>query len=170
MYISKLIIKNYRNFNDFEIKLKPFTLIIGENNIGKTNLLNAIGLIFSQDITFFKKRMLEIDDINYEAIQTFLNNVSAWNGTDELFFPEVKVEVILTGFDSSKVKEDLMKSSGDEKGKLETRKAILENQEAAISDWFIDSNFNEAKLTYHFGFRGDINKWAKEQKAKTRDR
>jgi putative ATP-dependent endonuclease of OLD family len=55
MYISKLTIKNYRNFKNFEINLKQFTLIIGENNIGKTNLLNAIGLIFSQDITFLKR-------------------------------------------------------------------------------------------------------------------
>ena len=57
MYISQIAIKNYRNFgNDlFKIDLKPFTLIIGENNIGKTNLLNAIGLIFSQEITIFKK-------------------------------------------------------------------------------------------------------------------
>jgi len=166
MYISKVIIKNYRNFNNFEIELKPFTLIIGENNIGKTNLLNAIGLIFSQDITFFKKRILEIDDINYEAIQTFRKNVSVWNEADELLFPDVKVEVILTGFDSSKVKQELRKSVVKEKEKLETRNAILENQEAAISDWFVDSNFKEAKLTYHFGFRGDIKKWAKEQKDK----
>jgi putative ATP-dependent endonuclease of the OLD family len=57
MYISKLSIQNYRNFGNkaFEIELTPFTLIIGENNIGKTNLLNAIGLILSPDISFFQK-------------------------------------------------------------------------------------------------------------------
>lgn len=140
MYISNLTVKNYRNFKDFEINLKPFTLVIGENNIGKTNLLNAIGLIFSQDITFFKKRMLEIDDINYEASQEFKKSVSCWNGIDELKFPEVKVEVILTGFDKN------------------------EDQEAVVSDWFTDATFKEAKLTYHFGFRGDIKKWAENFK------
>lgn len=37
MYISNLKIKNFRNFGDqpFMINLQPFTLIIGENNIGK---------------------------------------------------------------------------------------------------------------------------------------
>ena len=116
MYISNLKIKNYRNLEDFEIDLKQFTLIIGENNIGKTNLLNAIGLIFSQDITFFKKRQLAIDDINYEALQKFKKAVSEWNETaDDLKFPEVKVEVVLTGFD--------------------------EDQEAVVSDWFTDSSF-----------------------------
>ena len=51
MYISKLKIKNFRKFGDppFMMDLKPFTLIIGENNIGKTNLLAALSLLFSQD-------------------------------------------------------------------------------------------------------------------------
>ena len=55
MYISKLTIENYRNFDDFEITLKPFTLIIGENNTGKTDLLNALGLIFSNEVFILKK-------------------------------------------------------------------------------------------------------------------
>jgi AAA15 family ATPase/GTPase len=64
MIIETLAIENYRNFHGrFEIKLKPFNLIIGENNIGKTNLLNALALIFSPDITFFQRRSLEVDDI-----------------------------------------------------------------------------------------------------------
>jgi putative ATP-dependent endonuclease of OLD family len=145
MYISKLNIKNYRNFKEFEIDLKPFTLIIGENNIGKTNLLNAIGLIFSQDITFFKKRMLEIDDINFETYQAFKKSASEWNGLDKLEFPEVKVEVILTGFENN------------------------EDQEAIVSDWFIDDTFKEAKLTYHFGYRGEGKVWATENKEKAID-
>ncbi|MCG6171641.1 AAA family ATPase, partial [Anoxybacillus sp. LAT_11] len=63
MYISKISIKNYRNFGNkpFKMKLNKFTAIIGENNVGKTNLLDSIGLILSQDITMFKKRMLELE-------------------------------------------------------------------------------------------------------------
>jgi len=142
MYISNVKIINYRNFKNFEIELKQFTLVIGENNIGKTNLLNAIGLIFSQDITFYKKRMLEIDDINYEVLKKFKKDVSVWNGEDKLDFPNVIVEIILTGFNDNS------------------------DQEAVVSDWFIDATFTKAKLTYHFGFRGDINKWATDNKGK----
>jgi putative ATP-dependent endonuclease of the OLD family len=142
MHISNLKIKNYRNFKNFEIELKPFTLIIGENNIGKTNLLNAIGLVFSQDITFFKKRMLEIDDINYEVKEEFKKSVSEWNGVDALFFPKVEVEINLTGFDENP------------------------DQESIVSDWFTDATFKKAKLTYQFDFRGDIKKWAAEHKGK----
>ena len=73
MYIQKLIIKNYRNFGitPFVIELKPFTLILGENNIGKTNLLNAVALLFSQDIGVFQRRVLELDDFNYSTVAAF---------------------------------------------------------------------------------------------------
>ena len=35
MYISRLAIKNFRNFGDpaFVIGLRPFTLLLGENNV-----------------------------------------------------------------------------------------------------------------------------------------
>jgi predicted ATP-dependent endonuclease of OLD family len=100
MYIEKIKIKNYRNFgNDvFELELKPFTLIIGENNIGKTNLLNAIGLILSPDISFYQKRNLEIEDINYQSILTFKNQVLAETTFENVAFPEVRVDLILNDF------------------------------------------------------------------------
>lgn len=75
MLIEKVCIENYRNFDNFEIELKRFNLIIGENNIGKTNLLNALGLIFSPDMTFSQKRNLEVDDINYDVVQIFKKDV-----------------------------------------------------------------------------------------------
>ena len=56
--------------------LKPFTLILGENNIGKTNLLNALRLIFGQEIWSVRRRLLEQDDIHYATIQAFKNQVS----------------------------------------------------------------------------------------------
>lgn len=77
MYISSVTIKNYRSFGDkeFTIPLKPFTAIIGENNIGKSNLLDCIGLILSQDITMFKKRVLDVEDINTRTVDTFKKSV-----------------------------------------------------------------------------------------------
>ncbi|MGH8071620.1 MAG: AAA family ATPase [Candidatus Entotheonellia bacterium] len=68
MYISRLSIKNCRNFGDppFEIVLRPFTLILGKNNLGKTNLLAAVSVLFSQEISIAQRRSLSIDDINYD--------------------------------------------------------------------------------------------------------
>lgn len=140
MYVSKLVVKNYRNFSSFEINLKPFTIIIGENNTGKTNLLNALGIIFSNEIIFFKKRTLEIDDINYRAVYDFKEKVADNNiSVKDIEFPEVKIEVIMEDFDK--------------------------DQEAVVGDWFIDKELKKAKLTYVFTNRNPKKlDWIEEQR------
>lgn len=125
MYISKLSIQNYRTFRDFSIKLKPLTLIIGENNVGKSNLLDCIGLIFSQEVSYFKKRVLEVADFNNEVIVAFKKQVlDAAVPIEDIIFPEISIEVVLTDWN--------------------------EDQEAVIADWFSDEAFTEATLKYSF--------------------
>ena len=75
MYISRIKIKNYRNFQAFEMELKPFTVIIGENNIGKSNLMDAISLILANDVFSYRKRTLEIEDFNFECVKKFKQDV-----------------------------------------------------------------------------------------------
>ena len=61
MYISKIRIKNFRNFSNMEVLFQEgVNVIIGHNNAGKTNLLKALSLIFDQSGT----RKLETDDFN----------------------------------------------------------------------------------------------------------
>jgi len=123
MYISSLFIQNYRTFGDFEIKLKPLTLIIGENNIGKSNLLDCIGLIFGQDVSYFKRRVLEVADFNYECIYNFKKQVlDATIEPADIIYPEILVRTILKDWD------------GD--------------QESVIGDWYSNDEFSEASLTY----------------------
>lgn len=124
MYISKVKIKNYRNFKDFEIDLKQFTVLIGENNIGKSNLINGIGLILSNEISFYKNRTLELNDINYEVIQEFKKDVYEKN-IEDIVFPEVKIEIFFTDFKSN------------------------DEQIAVMSDWLLEDLIT-AKLTYCF--------------------
>lgn len=147
MIIEKLTIENYRNFRSFEIELKRFNLIIGENNIGKTNLLNALGLVFSPDITFYQKRNLEVDDINYKTVQDFKSDVERATKLEDLKdkFPEVKIEVILSGFNP--------------------------DQEAIVGDWFTgewdtDISKNKAKITYLFSvnYTKKLEEWFKKTK------
>ena len=46
MYIQKITIKNYRNFNDFTMDFhEGLNVIVGANNSGKTGLLSAINLL-----------------------------------------------------------------------------------------------------------------------------
>lgn len=137
MYISNLKIQNYRNFQNFEVDLKPFTLIIGENNIGKTNLLNAIGLILSPDISFYQKRILEIEDINHQRIRTFQKQVVEKENFIEVDFPEVRVDIIFEGMNL--------------------------DQKAIVNDWLISSEVigEKAQITYLYApsRRKELEKW-----------
>lgn len=125
MYISKLVIKNYRTFDNFTIELKPLTLIVGENNIGKSNLLDSIGLIFGQDVSYTKRRILEVSDFNYKEILRFKSQVLDFTiPIEDIILPEIFIEATLTGWD--------------------------EDQESVIGEWYSNASFSEATLTYRF--------------------
>lgn len=129
MYISNLKIVNYRNFEEFEIDLRPLTLIIGENNVGKSNLLDAIGLIFSQDVSFFKKRSLETSDFNNDIVKRLKQQILDFKiAADQIEYPIIKVEATLKDWTAE--------------------------QSSVIGDWMCAQSesgaFSEAKLTYTF--------------------
>ena len=43
MYLSKVVVQNFRNLKDLELNLsKGLNVILGENNVGKSNLIDAI--------------------------------------------------------------------------------------------------------------------------------
>lgn len=64
MKIEKLHIKGFRNFEDEEIVFQPKTLIIGANDVGKTNLLYALRILFDKSIS---EHDLELNDGDYNA-------------------------------------------------------------------------------------------------------
>lgn len=64
MNIKSIAIKNFRNFSDFNIDFsKGFQTIIGENNIGKSNLYWAIRLILDRNLSY-NSRNLDIKDFH----------------------------------------------------------------------------------------------------------
>ena len=98
MYIRTVEIENYRAFKKFEIKLSPLSLIIGENEAGKTNLFSALTLpLNSNDISFNKKR-LSVSDINRESIKDFYQAIIDDKEEDEIkdLIPKVRIEVEFT--------------------------------------------------------------------------
>ena len=64
MRIDSIHIKGFRNFDDEEIKLQGRTLIIGANDVGKTNLLYAMRLLFDKNIN---ENDLELSSSDYNA-------------------------------------------------------------------------------------------------------
>ncbi|MEA3225392.1 MAG: AAA family ATPase [Planctomycetota bacterium] len=143
MYISNLRIKNFRNFEDppFTMALQPFTLILGENNIGKTNLLAAISLLFSQEISVIQRRILQVDDINFMAVMAFKKQVADQGvETDNVVFPEVEIHATLSD--------------------------IQDEQHPVVGDWYSTTDLTEACVTYRFSVRGNFkrDKWIGEQR------
>lgn len=72
MYISKVSLRNYRNFKNskFEFK-KGINTLIGENGAGKTNLFRAIRLLLDNHLPRYSIN-LSVNDFN--------RSLSKWNG------------------------------------------------------------------------------------------
>ena len=61
MYLSRMKIKNFRNFSDLDIALDGNIVVVGENRVGKSNLLYALRLIFDPTLPD-SARQLSLDD------------------------------------------------------------------------------------------------------------
>lgn len=103
LYISRVIIKNYRNFKYIDAKLDHKQIIIGENNIGKTNFLRALQLILDPSLS---------DDDRYLEESDFYNGIEDPMGNGEII--EIKIYIsnyihnknILAQFSDATVRED----------------------------------------------------------------
>ena len=71
-YISRVIIKNFRNFKDVDVELGRNMVIIGENNVGKTNFIRALQLILDPKLSE-EDRMLDEKDF-YCGIENPIKN------------------------------------------------------------------------------------------------
>lgn len=126
MHICKMEVQNYRSLRAFTIELKPTTLIIGENNIGKTNLLNAISLILNNEIISYQKRGLSISDFNYDTVQNFKKSVADLTIiSSDIDFPTIVIEATFTDFNN-------------------------DDEEALVSEWYEDDTHKTATLKYEF--------------------
>jgi len=60
-YISRVKIKNFRNFKEINVSLNHKQVIIGENNVGKTNFLRAIQLILDRSYSDIDRELTKSD-------------------------------------------------------------------------------------------------------------
>lgn len=85
MYLSNLIIKNFRNFEYIDIPLTKNVVLLGENRVGKSNLLHAIRLVFDLSLSD-SERHLKLSDF--------------WDGCDLSKAPQIEVHLDFADFDS----------------------------------------------------------------------
>ena len=91
LHISRLRIRNFRNFADCEIDPFPApAVIVGENGVGKSNLLHALRLVLDPDLPDSARR-LRAEDIHDAA--------GGPSGPGLGGGAEVTIEVDLSGFD-----------------------------------------------------------------------
>lgn len=89
LFISRVRIKNYRNFKDVDVRLGHKQIIIGENNVGKTNFLKALQLILDPTLSD-EDRMLEESDFNDTLVNPMENK------------EEIVIEVYIENYSNNK--------------------------------------------------------------------
>lgn len=95
MYIKKVTINNYRNFQSFEALLQKLTIVIGENDTGKTNFFSALSLPLSGNQIDFNQKRLNISDINKDSILEFFASIMDEESEDEQLSKIPKVLVTI---------------------------------------------------------------------------
>lgn len=85
-YISNIKIKNFRNFKNADVSLSHKQMIIGENNVGKTNFIRAIQLILDPKLSD-EDRFLSDSDFHDSFEKPMENGV------------EIEITIEITGFD-----------------------------------------------------------------------
>lgn len=61
MRLSHLTIKNFRNFHDLDVDLGTDLVVVGENKVGKTNLLHALRLLLDPSLPDSARQLREED-------------------------------------------------------------------------------------------------------------
>jgi len=84
MYLSKLSIRNFRNFETADIPLAGNVVLLGENRAGKSNLLLAIRLVIDPTLPD-SARQLKLSDF--------------WDGCDFATTPAIEVHLEFADFD-----------------------------------------------------------------------
>lgn len=98
MYISKVKIKNFRGFESFDVDLSQVSVIVGENETGKSNFFSALSLPLSRSDINFSQKNLSVADININAIKSFFSSIISNESDSEiaLKIPRVSVEIEIT--------------------------------------------------------------------------
>lgn len=86
MRLSRIVIKNFRNFSSLDVRLGQHAVVLGENKVGKTNLLFALRLILDPSLPDSARR-LRLDDF--------------WDGLERPLKAEdvVEVSIEFSGFE-----------------------------------------------------------------------
>lgn len=89
MYISELKINGFKKFNDFSIEFNPnINVLIGENEEGKSTILEAIDIVLNQRYFLNQSTIFE-QHFNLENVEVYKRNPTIEN------LPYIEIEIFL---------------------------------------------------------------------------
>lgn len=96
MYLSRVQIKNFRNFADLDVAVGKNVILVGENRVGKSNFIFALRLVLDNSLPD-SQRQLKFSDIwdGYTTSNNQQENTIEYN-------PVVEVHLDFSDFDSDK--------------------------------------------------------------------
>jgi len=113
MRISTLEIKNYRNLDGVTIKFHPkMNFVIGENNLGKSNLLDLLNTLFNRN-SFSESDFLNCDEQIHITFSLGLSDIEQ-GFFDDLFDPNDREKINILAIQESP--DDVIKFQHQESG------------------------------------------------------
>jgi putative ATP-dependent endonuclease of the OLD family len=119
MQISYVKIENYRNFKYFETTLSKLSVIIGENDSGKSNFIKALSLPLSSNNLDYTNKRLGISDINLQSLNDFYASIKTSEPQDIIKskIPSVKITIrfteVATAYEKQIVRQWLNEKDGE---------------------------------------------------------
>lgn len=127
VYISRIVIRNYRNLSSLDVNIGPkTTCVVGENNAGKTNLIYALRLVLDTNLSSQFRQLIEHDinsSINISTPQQVIVSVEFKD------FQDKDNECALVG--TWEVSDDVARLSYRFRPKSSIREAIANGEMAA---------------------------------------
>jgi len=136
MQLTKIAIKNFRGIEELEIDLAPCTVLIGENNTGKTSILEAIYTCLSRNLA---RKVVPFGDYDFHLTAAMPDPSSS--PPIELNFTFVESEegewpdAIVQAFDKA------YQARAD--NRLEIRFRVVAAYDPASKDFFLDWTFRD---------------------------
>ena len=129
LYISRVIIKNYRNFKNADVALDHKQVIIGENNVGKTNFLRALQLILDPSLSD-EDRHLDASDF-FDGIENPMENKAI-----------IEIKIYLSNYMNNKnilaqLSDATVKDDGEEKLLITYRFFPIDHDDGSIEYQYI---------------------------------
>lgn len=160
MILKKLYIKGFRNFKEVTVNLNEHSLMIGANDVGKTNLIYALRILLDRSLSDYDYELDESDFFAYEDTNEIIIRA---------YFDEITEECLLArlpGKISDEGKMVLQYTAAIDKGKVEYQfycgKSDSEDDLKEIDSPFYRKYLNLKYISSRREFWSYINKTKKE--------